>query len=591
MPDLKTTQLTADSSPANADLLVTAKSPFGAGSNRKVLVSDMATKIQSTVDLPKVILNTTSNALANTALNSGGFRINIPIDNTDTNFHSYYFAVASNDLFALQAEGDGTGEITNELAQINAATSIKGAGDIEGDMLTVSQIDAPTFDPTVALVSPAAPGNVDNGTHYYGMTYMCPGRETSLSPGLASVVVTNKTINGQVKLSLFSTSPDSELPIESVNLFRTTAADPTTFYFLQNVAIDNTNTAIYIDNISDAVLVAQNKAPLYNHTGILKVDGGDLVASGRSSFGSEATTEQLGTFFTFSQTVTDPQEVSTVKLLNVDNIVAPTGPNALSSTVNGADFNLSVPDTNTKDFTGSTLYGNRNTLTYGGSSDIANLKTNRITNANNSSGSILLQEGLEMEVIHNGSGTVTNMVSSLYHILNSSGNVTNSTHLELRTAILSTGRIGTQKYINIKVPSQPATTFYGIYGEDVSSSGATSYFIYSAGGANYFGGEVQMGGGQKIHRTAVSGDYSILSADYLLGVSTAAPRTLTLPSAATVGVGKIYVIKDETGTAATNNITIATTGGQTIDGSASVIINTNYAAVSVYTDGTNWFIY
>lgn len=89
-------------------------------------------------------------------------------------------------------------------------------------------------------------------------------------------------------------------------------------------------------------------------------------------------------------------------------------------------------------------------------------------------------------------------------------------------------------------------------------------------------------------RTATAISYSVLTTDQLVAVTdTSAARTITLPTA--VGVtGKMYMIKDESGAAATNNITIATTSSQKIDGASTRVINTNYGFMSVYSDGANW---
>ena len=98
-------------------------------------------------------------------------------------------------------------------------------------------------------------------------------------------------------------------------------------------------------------------------------------------------------------------------------------------------------------------------------------------------------------------------------------------------------------------------------------------------------------GGVIFHRTAVSNSYSILPTDYMLGVSsTAANYTLTLPTASSV-TGQTYVIKDESGGASTHNITLATTSSQTIDGSSTKVINTNYGTLNVYSNGTHWFTF
>lgn len=98
--------------------------------------------------------------------------------------------------------------------------------------------------------------------------------------------------------------------------------------------------------------------------------------------------------------------------------------------------------------------------------------------------------------------------------------------------------------------------------------------------------------GQIVKRTATAIDYSVKTFDYLIGVtSTAAVRTITLPTAANATVGKIYVIKDESGGAATHNIIIDGNGSETIDGALTQAITTNYGSVQLYTDGSNWFIY
>ena len=77
----------------------------------------------------------------------------------------------------------------------------------------------------------------------------------------------------------------------------------------------------------------------------------------------------------------------------------------------------------------------------------------------------------------------------------------------------------------------------------------------------------------------------------IIGVTdTSAPRSVHL---ATVDLapGRVIIIKDESGVAATNNITIDGQGGQTIDGQASVTISANYGVLRVYSDGSNWFTF
>jgi hypothetical protein len=49
-------------------------------------------------------------------------------------------------------------------------------------------------------------------------------------------------------------------------------------------------------------------------------------------------------------------------------------------------------------------------------------------------------------------------------------------------------------------------------------------------------------------------------------------------------------IKDSTGNAGTNNITLTTEGAETIDGSATYVLSTDWEGAIIYTDGTNLFV-
>jgi hypothetical protein len=66
---------------------------------------------------------------------------------------------------------------------------------------------------------------------------------------------------------------------------------------------------------------------------------------------------------------------------------------------------------------------------------------------------------------------------------------------------------------------------------------------------------------------------------------------LTIPTAASATEGQTFVIKDEGGNSATNAITLSCSAAETIDGITQTTIVSPYGSISVYTDGTNWFIY
>ncbi len=84
--------------------------------------------------------------------------------------------------------------------------------------------------------------------------------------------------------------------------------------------------------------------------------------------------------------------------------------------------------------------------------------------------------------------------------------------------------------------------------------------------------------------------YVVNAGDYVLGVDTSgAPITVQLPNAPTSGT--MYIIKDATGTADTNAITVTTVGGAVlIDGVASYTISIEYGSISLMFNGTSYIV-
>lgn len=81
--------------------------------------------------------------------------------------------------------------------------------------------------------------------------------------------------------------------------------------------------------------------------------------------------------------------------------------------------------------------------------------------------------------------------------------------------------------------------------------------------------------------------YTTVPQDNVILVDTSSARTIT--PYASPATGQMHRIKDNVGSAASNNITI-TPSGKNIDGAASVVINTNYGSVDICYQGTQWVI-
>lgn len=103
-------------------------------------------------------------------------------------------------------------------------------------------------------------------------------------------------------------------------------------------------------------------------------------------------------------------------------------------------------------------------------------------------------------------------------------------------------------------------------------------------------GIITMASGQVV-KTTVPGayPYDVLTSDYIILVDTASARTIRLPDAPTTN--STWVIKDNVGSAAANNITLTTVGGAvTIDGATSQTLAVNWISYTVVFNGTSYRI-
>lgn len=92
-----------------------------------------------------------------------------------------------------------------------------------------------------------------------------------------------------------------------------------------------------------------------------------------------------------------------------------------------------------------------------------------------------------------------------------------------------------------------------------------------------------------IRIVTTSGPVTVSTTDCVVIVkkTSSAPTIVNIPALAVAG--QIFIIKDGKGDAQTNNITITPSSG-TIDGQATCIISTNFAAKQLIYDGINWEI-
>ena len=167
--------------------------------------------------------------------------------------------------------------------------------------------------------------------------------------------------------------------------------------------------------------------------------------------------------------------------------------------------------------------------------------------------------------------------------------IPNYTVTVIGTSILESANSTTPAQWTFRIPTVTSMSFglrpslYFVV-NSASLLAGTDVWAVGSSGDQFFTGSMNY------KRTAISANYSISHyEDYLIAVtSTSTTITITLPDAtSTTGT---FVVKDESGGAATNNITLAMQGSQKFDGSTThPVISANYGFLCFYSNGSNWF--
>ena len=151
------------------------------------------------------------------------------------------------------------------------------------------------------------------------------------------------------------------------------------------------------------------------------------------------------------------------------------------------------------------------------------------------------------------------------------------------------------KYLDEKITdiSSDATMTVKDEGSNITTAASSLNFVGASVVASNSGNDVTVTLSSDVFtRTAVTSTITSSVSNRILGVSASAALDIRLPAASGYSAGQNLIIKDEAGNANINNITIKTTGGDEIDGQTSIVLESPYAAVNIYTNGSDkFFIY
>tara|TARA_R100000657_G_C4667076_1_gene111080 strand:- start:378 stop:1088 length:711 start_codon:yes stop_codon:yes gene_type:complete len=202
----------------------------------------------------------------------------------------------------------------------------------------------------------------------------------------------------------------------------------------------------------------------------------------------------------------------------------------------------------------------------------------------------------------------TNGVDSLiYHTASSTEGHLYGNHntLVLSGNLLVTGSVSASifHYQDITVIDTTGSTFFGDTNDD-SHIRTGSLVVTEAGAGLASNFVLSASATQKVVSVAgFAGKYTAISAtpttltqgSHIYGVTRTSATTLVFPSASSVPVGLTWTIKDEvpTRTGAGNNITLTGSpgGNQLFDNEGTYVLTGTMPAISVYSNGTNWFVF
>jgi hypothetical protein len=365
--------------------------------------------------------------------------------------------------------------------------------------------------------------------------------------------------------------------------------------FVTGFTYDNANTFTISDNDGGSFPATINQVSGLTVNGILSattISGGTLYGDGSNLTGIPHTTDTFVTGGTYNP--------STINLDFSGN------PGFSPFTV---DVSALKDDTNT--FVTGFTYDNSNTFTINDNSGttfnttintVTGLTVNGTLSATTLDGNTILSGGTNLlTIIDDRDNYVTGTTFGSNQSVTTTRDGVDVLKLSGGTNVTLSNPSGNQIKFDVTIPSGSNTFVTGFTYDNANTftisdnvgstfnatintvTGLTVNGILSA--TTYFGDGANLTGiATAPTLISLTADYTGVTTDYTFNCTTNT-FTVTLPTA--IGVkGKIYVIKNS----GTGRITVDTTSSQTIDGSTSILIKTQYLSRTVQSNGSDWIV-
>lgn len=130
---------------------------------------------------------------------------------------------------------------------------------------------------------------------------------------------------------------------------------------------------------------------------------------------------------------------------------------------------------------------------------------------------------------------------------------------------------------------------------EINISGSTNFGNDATDRHDFTGSfSITSGSFSRHYYKLVAASYTVATHDAIIGISSSAYTSITIPSASAAGAGTTLIIKDEMNIirSTVNQIAISASGAETIDHNSTYSLSGQSPALSIYSDGVSkWFIY
>jgi len=194
-----------------------------------------------------------------------------------------------------------------------------------------------------------------------------------------------------------------------------------------------------------------------------------------------------------------------------------------------------------------------------------------------------------------GGGVTTGSAKMMYHTT-SVGGYQPST-MVLSGNLIVTGSVSASifHYENVTRIDATGSTYFGNSNDDTHSR-IGSLIVKNAAGVKVLSASigdqaVHVRGLNVIYEAVTVTSYTASTPSYILGVQNSNNVRIQIPSASTYGSGALLIVKDEAPTRAGTNIILTGSGGYTFDNTPSYTLTGSMPAISLYSNGANWFVF